>query len=146
MGTGIFFSALAYLVSAAVQSQMDINLTKMPTVTSEMTLNIVNVNQGKVISGSFQSKDLEIYPLAADLLPYPAGKVYENAINVDSGAGSMKFQCQHDAEDESCINGHFGTSEVIMKTVEGDDVYSFAYTSDDFNGTSHDVQNYKVVL
>ena len=143
IGLGILFAALAFSVSALVQNEIDVMLTRLPTISSEMSLRVLNMNNGKTISGAFQSKNLTEFPLSDELLPYPNGKIYENVININPGEGSQKFQCQHDIFDETCLNGHSSSAEVIMKTVKGTNIYSFAYTSDEFENENHDVKNYR---
>ena len=83
MGVGMVFAAAAYIVSALVQAQIDVSLTISPSVTSEMSLRVVNVNDGRVISGAFNTTDQETYPLPSELRPIPEAPANINNINIE---------------------------------------------------------------
>ena len=108
-------------------------LTVSPSVTSEMTLRVVNVNDGRVISGAFNSEDYNLYPLPSQLRPIVDAPDNIDDINIDTGLVSLKFECQDGRTDDSstCADGHVGTAEVLMDTVVSDNIYSFKYSPEE---------------
>lgn len=157
MGVGMIFAAAAYIVSALVQAQIDISLTVSPSVASEMALRVVNLNDGRVISGAFNTTSQENFPLPGELRPVPDAPANINDINIGSGLVSLKFECQDGRTDASCQDGHVGTAEVLVKTAlsscseksvenglisECSNVFSFDYTSDDYDENNHNVNPY----
>ena len=153
----MIFAAAAYIVSALVQAQIDISLTVSPSVASEMALRVVNLNDGRVISGAFNTTSQENFPLPGELRPVPDAPANINDINIGSGLVSLKFECQDGRTDASCQDGHVGTAEVLVKTAlsscseksvenglisECSNVFSFDYTSDDYDENNHNVNPY----
>ena len=56
ISVGMFMAGLAYIVAAAVQGMIDVNLTKSPEISSEMAIRVINV-AGDEIYGEFSTKD-----------------------------------------------------------------------------------------
>jgi len=131
---GMVFAAIAYFIAAAVQSQIDVNLTTSPAIESQITLKVVNMASGN-IAGLFNARNPENLP---EILNPPTLTPFDIAIG-----------------DQSETQSYLHTSEVIVPTVtdyedestgETINEFSFAYSIDEYDEENFDhfITHYEV--
>ena len=129
INVGMVFALVAYLIAAFVQGMIDVNLTTLPTIESEISLKVVNLLDG-TISGDFESKNGK--------LPDELTSQTVSPFTIESGSYSQLPEQNDDGNSET---EYYSTAEVLVETVDdttdGVSEYSFNYTADNFDSTAN---------
>lgn len=113
---GMFVAGVAYIVAAAVQGMIDVNLTKSPEIGSEMAIRVLNM-AGKDISGEFQGGEnvvLDDDLVGNFMIPVGGVSPAPGNLNLSSGEVIIKTKLEENAYSFKMDEGNVIPYDIIV--------------------------------